>query len=347
MITLELESIPTLFIKAFATEDVSTILEFVREARSKRNVPDNTVLFIDTPITVAIVESVERLTTEGYRVVFRDHHGLDGEPSNDREQRVVLSTARLRQLLSDDCTITMRRLHPACSSLVTTGEFKDAVAIIADPDADGLTAAMKAAGIWYPDLDDDAAKLDSQPSVQVTGSPISQLLYKGLAILPSYDTENPHLREKAQESVFRDWVAAVKGDSKALTKLQEGTKDYDRAVQVARDLAQAAKAIAPGVMLVDVIGAPTFDAGTLTVLLEEMPSCRIAVIRKDRGPIAAIHGVQYSMSVVKQYQKSIDLQQLVPSSAKNSLQAGIVSNVSFLLHVSEDVWREHVLPGLG
>ena len=123
------------------------------------------VLFIDTPITGATVEAVGRLKAEGFRVVFRDHHGIDGEPSNGRERKVVAAAAKLSQLLGTDCHIVVRALHPACSTLVTVGEFPDAVAIIADPDADGLTAAMKAAGVSYPGLDDDAVRLDGEPAV--------------------------------------------------------------------------------------------------------------------------------------------------------------------------------------
>src|SRR6202011_2070764 len=121
----------------------------------------------------------QKLKREGYRVAFRDHHGIEGEPVNDRDRQVKLAIATLEQSLGEDCCITIRRLHPACSTLVEVGEFKDAVAIIADPDADGLTAAMKAAGISYPGLDEDAANLDGEPFLQVTGTPISQLLAKG------------------------------------------------------------------------------------------------------------------------------------------------------------------------
>ena len=89
---------------------------------------------------------MHRLKHEGFRVVFRDHHGIDGKPVNDRDEQVEAATGRLRKLLQDDCLITVRRLHPACSTLVTTGEFANATAIIADPDPDGLTAQYEGRG---------------------------------------------------------------------------------------------------------------------------------------------------------------------------------------------------------
>jgi hypothetical protein len=171
-------------------------------------------------------------------------------------------------------------------------------------------------------------------------------LSKSLAVLPSYDSSNPHQRERAQELIFRQWVAAVQGNASALEKLQEGVCAYDRAVEVAHELAPSAMQVAPGVVLVDVIDAPLFDPGTLMTLMEKVPGCRITVVRKERGPIAALHNIQYSLAVAKAYQGKIDLQTLVPPDSKNNPKAGIISNVSFLLHVSEDVWHEHVLPGL-
>ncbi len=346
MITLIINKVPTLFIKAFTGQDVQTIMSFVREAASLNSGTSNKVLFIDTPITPATVEAVEKLKLEGFRVVFRDHHGIDGEPSNDREKRVVEATSKLQHLLREDCLITVRRLHPACSTLVWAGEFEDAIAIIADPDADGLTAAMKAAGISYPELDEDAAKLDGEPQSQVTGTPISQLLAKGMAVLPSYDVSKPKEREMAQQGLFTDWVKSVCGNEAAKQRLEANTGRYDNAVSVSQALAQTAIALVPGVVLVDVADKDLFDPGTLLSLLEEDPDCRVIVLRKSLGPIAALHGIQYSLSVSKEYQNKVNLHRLIPDQAKSDPDMGIISNVSFLLHTSEHVWLSEVLPRL-
>jgi len=346
MITLKINNVPTLFIKAFTALDVKIIMEFVREAATFYSGTSNRILFIDTPITAATVEAVEKLRFERFQVVFRDHHGIDGEPSNDREKQVVAATAKLHKLLGTDCHITVRRLHPACSTLVSVGEFEDAVAIIADPDADGLTAAMKAAGISYHGLDDDAAKLDGEPQSQVTGTPISQFLAKGMAVIPSYDSAKPKEREEAHQKLFTDWLQAVKGNTSALKRLEDRVVIYEQAVKVSKALAQTAVIIAPGVVLVDAVDKPLFDPGTLNALLENDPHCQIMVIKKSFGPIAVHYGIQYSLSVAKLYQNTVNLQDLVPEHAKSAPEVGIISNVSFLLHTSEDVWTEQVLPRL-
>jgi len=348
MISFNLNGVPTLFIKGFSSADSELMLNFVRSAsaRNARTGGPDTVLFIDTPITAPTVEAVHRLKHEGYRVVFRDHHGIDGKPVNDRDEEVANATQRLRKLLDEDCLITVRRLHPACSTLVSIGEFEHATAIIADPDPDGLTASMKAVGIYYPGLDEDAALLDGEPASQVTGTRLSSLLAKGVTILPSYDPKNPERREKALEDLFKKWVSAVQGDDKALRRLEEGEVAYDRAVKEAEGLANTAREVAPGVVLVDTIDAGLYDVGTLLSALEKLPGCRITVLRKGLGPIAAVHGVQYSMAVAKAAQEEINLQLLLPQDVKSDPKQGIISNVTFLLHVSENVWQDVILPRL-
>jgi hypothetical protein len=345
-LTLTINKVPVLFIKAFTAADVQAIMDFVRQAATFHRGSGNQILFIDTPITPATVEAVERLKAERYRVIFRDHHGIDGEPANDREKQVVAAAARLKELLGDDCLISVRRLHPACSTLVSAEEFKDAVAIVADPDPDGLTAAMKAAGITYPGLDDDAAKLDGEPQSQVTGTPISQLLAKGIAVIPSYDSSRPKERETAHQQLFSDWLKAVCGNEAALRRLEERVEVFDKAADVSKQLAATAFEVVPGVVLVDVADKPLYDPGTLSAILESDPNCRITVLRKSLGPIAAHFGIQYSLAVAKQYQQTVSLFDLVPASVKSDPEGGVISNVSFLLHTSEDVWNNQVLPRL-
>lgn len=346
MISFKINNVPTLFIKAFSAREVERILDFVRAADMMTQSQTRSVLFIDTPISAHTVEAVDRLKAEGYRVCFRDHHGIDGAALTDRDRNVELCSAKLNQMLGPDCHITVRRLHPACSTLVEVGEFEQAVAIIADPDPDGLTAAMKAAGISYPDLDNDAALLDGEPVMQVKGSPISQLLAKGMAALPSVDPKEPLKREQAQLNLFRHWVEAVGGNKKSQELLLEGVEAYDQAVQLAYELAENFIEVAPSVVLVDCTGTAVFDVGTLSSLVEGRTGCRISVIRKSLGPIAALHGIQYSLSVAKNYQSELNLQKLFLDQSAFGPQVGIISNVGFILHVSESVWHELALPRL-
>jgi len=344
MFDLIIENVPVIFIQAFTDDDAQAILCFVREAAS--NSTSKVVLFIDTPVAPYTVRAVKMLKDEGYRVVFRDHHGLDAAPVSDNEKRVTRDVATLHSLLGEDCLITVRRLHPACSTLISVGEFATAAAIVADPDPDGLTGAAKAAGLYYPELDNDAAILDGEPYFQVTGSPISQLLAKGVAVLPSYDSRKPREREDAKQRLFGNWIKAVRGDQTAHKELESNAVAFDQAREISTKLAARAKIVAPGVVLADALDSPIFDPGSLMHQMEQTPGCRITVVRKGLGPIAALHGIQYSLSIKKEFQSDIDLRQLIPTDSQLGPINGVISNVSFLLHVSEELWFRDVLPKL-
>jgi hypothetical protein len=344
MISFKINNVPTLFIRGYTPDDTDTILNFVHQSCEPHREDDSRVLFIDTPATKPTVEAVKELKARGYRVIFRDHHGLDHEPNTEAERKKHSACLEIKRALGNDCVITTRELHPACSTLVEIGEFKNAGAIIADPDADGLTAATKAAGLFYPELDLDAAKLDGEPALHMTGSPLSCLLAKGIATLPKIDPRNPESRDKFKQQLFAYWVLAVQGNQEAQEKLNSFAVAYEEGLKVAEALSKTATEVAPGVVLVDVLNTVSFDEGALTVFLEKTPGCRITVVRKAIGPIAALHGVQYSLAISKEYQRRIDLQRFLPEGTETGPQAGAISNVSFLLHVSEDIWKRHVLP---
>lgn len=344
MISFKINNVPTLFIRGYTPDDTDTILNFVDSVRQARGDDTGKVLFIDTPATKPTVAAVKELKANGYRVIYRDHHGLENEPITEADRKKHSASLDLQRCLNDDCLITTRDLHPACSTLVDVGEFRDATAIIADPDADGLTAATKAAGLFYPELDDDAARLDGEPALHMTGTVLSCLLAKGIATLPKIDPKNPESRDKYKQQLFAHWVQAVQGNAEAREKLESHAVAYDVGLKVAEELAKTATEVAPGVVLVDVLNTVNFDEGAMTVFLEKTPGCKITVVRKAIGPIAVLHGVQYSLAVAKEYQKRIDLQRFLPDGTETGPQAGAISNVSFLLHVSEDVWKKLVLP---
>ncbi len=325
--------------KFFSVEDTAKALEAIGSAQK--------IVFVDTPSTEHMVSCIEQLTKNGVEVVVRDHHDV-ASPRNEREEAIARAANRVREIASD-AIIKTRDEHPACSSLINVGEFADVDIIVADPDPDGLTAAMKALGVMYPELDSDAAILDGPRTNQTAKgglSPLAVLLVKGMATLPPFNQKNPQASEKAKGELFSTFIGAVQGDSEAKASLETKVEAYEAGVAVAKELASKATEIVPHIVLVDVVGAKRFDLGTLTRNLESREGCKVTVTRKDSGPIAGSHGVQYSLAVVKQFQEEINLQDLLPSGFESSPKAGIISNTSFLLHVSEEIWEKEVLPRL-
>ena len=256
--------------------------------------------------------------------------------------------AAVRDLVGGNAIISDRKRNPACSGLIEVGQFaEEGTVIVADPDPDGLTAAMKTAGVFYPELDSDADVLDGG-RVGQTADKLSAnafLFVRAMASLPTFDAARPDVSEKAKAELFSNFVAVVQGNAEAKVKLEKGVETYEAGVREAEKLAATVTDIMSGVSYVDLMTSPRFDLTTLAGKMDARPGTKVTVQKKAVGPIAAkCGGIQYSLAVVKAFQAEINLQGLLPTGFTSSPESGIISNTSFLLHVSQGVWESQVLP---
>lgn len=339
---ISINTTQTFFSKFFSPNDSESVSLSIPEGTER-------VVFIDTPATPHLVTTIETLLARGIEVHVRDHHDFP-TPSNPREQEIAHTAQKVRDLCGPRAIISNRKEHPSCSTLITKGEFAGPnTVIIADNDADGLTASMKAAGITYDKLDEDAAVLDGPRTEQTADrlSPLALLLVKSMATLPPYNPERPQTLEDARNKLFDEFVTATSGSTPALESLTKKVEAYETGVRVAKEIAHTAFEPVPNVVMVDTTGKERHDLSTLMQQLETRPNCFVTVVRKDNGPIAAKHGgVQMSLAVVKSRQSELNLQDLLTPGFVSSPESGIISNTPFLLHVSESIWESQVLPAL-
>ncbi len=332
MIKLNLSATLAVFTRFFAAADRdATLAAIPAEMRC--------VLFVDTPSTPDLAETVKALVERGVEVHVRDHHRGEG--------RTPEAAEAVEALLGERARIVNRADAPGCASLVELGEFAgEGTVIVADPDLDGLTAAMKAAGVSYEGLEQDAEIFDVRPKQSAeTLTPLGWTVVRALSTLPPFNPQRPEVAENAKAELFGAFVKAASGDAEARQGLESRVATYEAGVAEAEKLAQGISSPCAQVSFVDTCGAPRHDLNTLTQAMEAK-GAKVTVVRKDNGPIAAAHGVQYSLAVVKRYQEEIDLRNLVPAGSESSPKAGIISNTPFLLHVSEKMWEEVILPAL-
>ncbi len=333
MFALSINTTFVVFSKFFGDSDRENVLAAIERAER--------VLFIDTGATPVLVETISALCEQGVEVIVRDHHLGEG--------RSPESAQAIMDLLGQGATIVERSQAPACCQLVELGEFnQESTAIVADVDLDGLLAAMKAAGVSYEGLETDAAVLDGPRAAQTPESltALALALTRALPTLPPFNPSRPDMAEQAKADLWKQFIAATQGDVEALEGLTRKGEVYEQQVQEAKVLATKAVEPTKGVWLVDTVGQPQFDLSTLTRDLESRQGCKVTVIRKGFGPIAGAHGVQYSLAVPRARQKELDLRSLVAEGTKTGIDAGLLSNTSFLLHCSEVVWEEMILPAL-
>ena len=336
MFQIAINAVSVLFSKFFTAADAATILKAIPSSARK-------VLFVDTGATPHLAATVRSLVERGVDVYIRDHHA--GEGRNPESADVV------EEILGSNARIVDRETAPGCATMVGLGEFSSAdTVIIADPDYDGLVAAMKAAGVTYEGMEGDAEIFDVRPEQSAeTLTELGWTAVRALATLPPFDKGRPEVSENAKRDLFAAFIGAVSGDAEAREGLERRVAVYEAGVTEAeRLLSEKVTQPCNGLALVDSVGAGRPDLTTLTRGMEA-EGVKVTVLRKDFGPIAGEpggHGVQYSLAVVRQYQGEIDLRDLVPEGTETSPQSGILSNVPFLLHCSEGIWSGMILPAL-
>lgn len=342
MLALHISGTPVFMAKFFSATDREAVLAAIPEGTRR-------VVFIDTPATAELAPTIEAMLARGIEVHVRDHHD-EPNPANPRAEQIKAAAERIRELVGSNAVISDRKRNPACSRLIEVGQFVgEGTVIVADPDPDGLTAAMKAVGVTYPELDSDADVLDDGRAGQTADRLSSNafLLTRAMSTLPAFDAVRPQVSEDAKAKLFTDFVAVIEGNSDAKARLEKGVETYEAGVREAERLSALVTDIIPGISFIDVTTIPRFDMGTLAAKMEGRPGCKVTVQRKSQGPIAGKHGgVQISLAVAKNHQKEVNLQDLLPSGFTSSPESGIISNTTFLLHVSQGVWDSTILPAL-
>lgn len=316
------------FGKAFKAEEGQTLAAEINVAMP---VGGKRVVILDHPPTEGLVPLIEALGEMGAEVHLRDHHA-----DSDREGATV---AQCREILGDRAKVVTRAEHPACSTLVDTGEFREDI-VLADADMDGVTAAMKAIGVTYPELDPDAAVLDG-PHTGKTKEALSPL---GFAFVRAWGAI-PAFGARDRDVVFADVVgafaSAASGDAAGFEALDRLAAEYERKVVEAKALAATAELIAPTVRFLDATAAGQFDPPTLAIELDR--GVAVSIRKVSTGPIAGKpggYGAQVSLARTKTGETKVDLSTLVPSDWARGPENGVISNTPFLLHLSPERWEE-------
>lgn len=322
--------------KAFKAEEGSAL---ATEIASAVALACRRVVIIDHPPTGGLVPLIEGLMAAGAEVSLRDHHG-----DSDRDGTTVTAC---RALLGERAVISTRTANPACATLVALGEFSGDI-VVADADQDGLTAALKAAGVSYPALDQDAAVLDGPHTGKTPEalSPLGYSLVRAWGAIPAFGDRN---HDAVVTSVATAFATAAQGDPAGQAELDRLAAEYEQKVASAKALAATATMLSPSVRFVNATDARDFDPQTLAT---EMDKGGVAVSGRivKTGPIAKAFGSQVSLARTKAGETKVDLAALVPADWPRGPEAGVISNTPFLLHLSPEKWevfRPILLAALG
>lgn len=327
-IYLQIAGAQVFLAKAFKAEEGLTL---AAEIATATPLAGRRVAIIDHPPTAGLVPFIEELVVGGAEVHLRDHHA-----DADRDGTTV---ARCREILGDRAVVSTRAADPACTSLVGISEFRDDI-VVADADQDGVTTALKAVGVSYPELDADAVVLDGPHTGKTAEalSPLGFALVRAWGAIPAFGTPN---RDKVFADVVGAFASAASGDQSGIESLDRLAAEYERKVVNAKALAATATMLSPNIRFVDASGASDFDPPTLAAELDRGVS--VSVRKVATGPIAGKpggFGAQVSMARTKDGEKAgINLAVLVPADWARGPEHGVISNTPFLLHLSPEKWE--------
>lgn len=325
MIKFEINASTIVLAKAFKAEEGSSLAAEI--AKECGDLTGRRVVVIDHPPTQGLLPLLGGLVSTGAVVHLRDHHA-DG----DRDGSTV---AVCREILGERAVISTRALHPACASLVEVGEFRDAI-IVADADQDGLTAALKAARVSYPELNEDAAILDGPASgkTEQALSPLGFALVRAWGAIPAFGDRN---RDAVVTSVALAFASAIGGNTDGIGELDRLAVEYERKVAGAKALAATATEPFAGFRIVSVPADAEYDPPTLASEIDRgvLVSGRVV----STGPITKTFGTQVSLARTKAGETIVDLSTLVPTDWARGPEAGVISNTPFLLHLSPERWE--------
>jgi hypothetical protein len=322
-----------MYTKAFTMQEGKDLGERLgRVAASVDETGKKKFLIVDHPPTAGLVPLIEGLLAAGAEVHLRDHHA-----DTDRNGQIV---ARCRELLGKNAVITTRAEHPSCSTLVEVGEFAGEF-IIADSDMDGVTAAMKASGVSYPELDMDAAILDGPASGKTAEalSPLGFRFVQAWGAIPALGDRN---RDRVLTQVVEAFTSAAQGEQSGFDVLDTLAVEYERKVETSKSLAKTAELLAPKLRFLVVPEGVNFDPPTLANELDR--DMFVSGRQVTTGPIVKVFGSQISLARTKAGE-SIDLAALAAQvfgarpEAGWKPEDGIISNTPFLLHLSPERWE--------
>ena len=339
-IKVVINNITCFFGKLLDKKSCSDAFQAVTEGRFK------SVMIIDTPPTAVGFEMLKQFETAGLEVFYKDHHFPESTENTTRADEIRDACKLVSALLGAAADIVRRTVAPACSHIIQKGmaEKLTAPVILADVGADGLLAAMKAAGVSYTGLDQDAAILDG-PRAEIKMADLTEYgwnFYLAAGSLPPF-TDKTYIAEATD--LYEKFVSWVEGEEFAGKSVKGLAVKYLLVLRATEKLAadqSRITEITPGLVLVDTVGAERFDIGVLDATMQQkFPNLVILGTIKDHGPIVkACGGKQYSFSVVLSHQGRVDLNRIKPADIESKPENGVIANAPFMSHYSEKVYTE-------
>lgn len=303
-------------------------------------------LFIDLAATSQIQDTLQALSEAGVEIVgYRDHHFAPHSP-NPRDRQTVQNAEQIKKKLGDKARFDLRENAPSCSRLVELGEaVREKIDLILHHgDTDGYLGYLKACGVSYEGMEQDADILDSRGDESKL-TEHGKLYRDALVSLPPFNPKRPDISNKAKQALQEEFLAYIQSNFSEETArpLKEKAQTALEQAQTTEELIKAAQILEGGIAFVDttVVGDKKYDPKKLSDALEKLEGVRVTVQKKSFGPLAKEGSAQVSICRLSA-DKETDLRTFVPEGAQSGIEHGRIFNTPFLLHVREDLFNDFI-----
>ena len=303
-------------------------------------------LFIDLAASPAMKEIIEALQRENVDVVaYRDHHYAP-ESTDPRDQKTVESANSISAELGEKARFETRDKAPSCARLVQLGEaIREKIDLILHHgDTDGFFGYLKACGVSYEGLEDDADILDSRGDESKL-TEHGRLFRDALVSIPPFNKDRPDISNRAKEALQREFIAYVENgfSEESAAPLKAKALAAAEQAETTAELVRLIEILEGCIAFVDttVAGKRKYDPKALADAMERIEGVKVTAQKKNFGPLVTPEQRQISIARLSRDEQT-DLRAYVPENAESGVEHGRIFNTPFLLHVREDLFEDFV-----
>ena len=335
--SMEVNGVKGLALQPFSTPD-EDLLSAVRGLKK--------ALFIDLAATPQMQQVMDALEGEGIEIAgYRDHHYAP-DSTDERDQKTTASADQIKEKLGDGARFDLRENTPSCARLVDLGEaVRNKIDLILHHgDTDGFLGYLKACGVTYEGMEQDADIIDSRGDENKL-TEHGRLYLDSLASLPPFNPKRPDILNKAKQVLQEEFLAYIEGNfaEEVAAPLKERAKVALEVVQTTKELLELVEILEGGIAFVDttVVGNRKYNPIELSNGMAKPEGIRITAQKKNFGPLAKDGCAQVSISRLPS-DKTTDLRDYLPEGAESGIEHGRIFNTPFLLHLREDLFDDFV-----
>ncbi len=301
-------------------------------------------LFIDLAATPQMQQLMDALEEEGVEIVgYRDHHYAP-DSTDERDKKIAANAEQIKERLSDGARFDLRENAPSCARLVDLGEaVRNKIDLILHhSDTDGFLGYLKACGVTYEGMEQDADIIDSRGDESKL-TKHGKLYLDSLASLPPFNPKKPEIATKARQKLQEEFLDYIEGNfsEEVAAPLKERAKVALEVKETTEELLELVEILEGGIAFVDTtaVSGRKYNHIKLSDGMGTLDGVRIIAQKRRSGSLTQRGHAQISINRLPSDKKT-DLRDYLPKDVQSGVEHGRIFHTPFLLHLREDLFDD-------